>query len=78
METTTLSPVTDRWASCSIREFGPSGDRAHLVPAGALNSLCGFSATHPEIWRRDSRKPRCAACVEIENPVVVIPTDADA
>lgn len=54
-----------QWRSCSSREFGPSGDRRHLVQSGGLTTLCGYSATHPDIWRLDrmERKPKCEQCL---------------
>lgn len=56
-----------RWVACSEREFGPSGSLRHLARPGALSTLCGFSATYPEIWRGNTTKPKCAACERIEH-----------
>lgn len=56
-----------RWVACSAKEFGPVGYERHLIPVGKqLNTLCGCSATHPEIWRGNTRKPKCKRCMEIE------------
>jgi hypothetical protein len=54
------------WASCSIREFGPVGEQRHLVIKGQLTTVCGHTASHPEIWRRDTRKPKCKVCTKKE------------
>lgn len=53
-----------RWAACSITEFGPVGEQRHLVRKGDLTTFCGHSATHPEIWRANTRKPKCRTCDE--------------
>lgn len=52
-----------RWAACSAREFGPVGETRHVVTPGHLTSLCGATATHPDIWRANGTKPRCPECV---------------
>jgi hypothetical protein len=56
-----------RWASCSKREFGWRGQIRHVVRRGALDTLCGASASHSEIWRGDHRKPNCTECEKIAN-----------
>jgi len=63
-----LMRTTDepRWVACSAKEFGPSGVKRHLARRGALDTLCGFSATFPEIWRANTVKPKCPACERIE------------
>jgi len=55
---------TDHWASCSKREFGPVGDDRHIVRYDALTTVCGTTASHPSIWRGDTKKPRCKQCVK--------------
>ena len=59
-----------RWVACSIPEFGHVGEQRHLAPKGALTTYCGHSATHPDIWRRDSRKPKCPTCEAVETNVL--------
>lgn len=55
-----------RWAACSITEFGPVGEQRHLVLEGSLDTYCNHSATYPEIWRRNSKKPKCKTCEKVE------------
>ena len=62
----TRAPRPARWAACSAREFGPVGESAHLVRPGSLDTACGASASHPEIWRTNTTKPRCAECAKKE------------
>ncbi|KQP63031.1 hypothetical protein [Nocardioides sp. Leaf285] len=66
---TTTPPVLlgpDRWVSCSAREFGDHvGSTRHIARPGALTTVCGCTATYPEIWRADSRKPYCPSCVRL-------------
>lgn len=53
----------DHWAACSEREFGPIGAQRHLVRKGAMTTVCGATATHPDIWRGNSTKPCCSECL---------------
>lgn len=57
------TPPGHRWVSCSKAEFGPVGYVAHVIPVGGITTVCGATATFPEIWRGDSRKPECHVCV---------------
>jgi len=63
MTTTITLTGTDRWAACSAAEFGHIGNVRHIVPAGGLTTVCGASATYPDIWRGNTTKPPCEACV---------------
>lgn len=63
-----------RWVACSAREFGPIGHTRHLARSGSLDTACGASATHPEIWRSNTTKPKCADCGE-EGALMPEPTD---
>lgn len=53
----------DRWVACSATEFGHVGETRHIARPGALTTVCGCTATTPDIWRGNTRKPRCAQCV---------------
>ena len=66
-----------RWAACSVREFGPVGEKRHLVREGALTTVCGHSATHSDIWCADKRKPKCATCLPHETRLLP-PSSASA
>ena len=56
-----------RWVACSIREFDSSGLRRHLATPGALTTVCGYSASHPEVWRANTTKPKCPECAKRES-----------
>lgn len=49
-----------------MKEFGPPGFVRHLVRPGGIDTLCATSATHPDIWRGNTTKPKCKTCAEIE------------
>ncbi len=53
----------DVCASCGIREFGHVGEVRHIVRRGGLTTVCGCMASHPDVWRGNRTKPRCASCV---------------
>ena len=55
-------PYPYRWVACSMIEFGPVGQHRHLARKGALTTYCGHDATHPDIWRANTRKPKCPRC----------------
>lgn len=61
-----------RWAACSITEFGHVGEKRHLVPEGSLDTWCGHSATTPEIWRANTRKPKCTDCAKQETRLLAV------
>lgn len=58
-----------RWVACSITEFGHVGEERHLARKGALTTFCGHSATYANIWRRNTRKPKCRTCAAAEGAV---------
>ena len=52
-----------RWVSCS-RDASWSASRVrHLVRRGCDTTACGATATSPGIWRANSSKPKCQACI---------------
>lgn len=53
---------TDRWVSCGITEFGPIGEYRHIVAAGGITTVCGATASTPDVWRANRNKPRCPSC----------------
>lgn len=63
--------VTYKWVSCS-RETNYSFSReAHVVRSrddngfpGMVTTLCNATGSGEGVWRRDSKKPRCAECAE--------------
>lgn len=52
-----------KWATCSFEMQPVTNMHHHIVRKGGLNTLCGHSATHPEIWRANKRKPECQECL---------------
>jgi hypothetical protein len=57
-------PEGFRWAACSQRLSITAAAHRHAVRRGALDTVCGHSATHTDIWRANSTKPACPACTE--------------
>lgn len=53
-----------RWVACSVKDFGPVGERRHLIRGRGLTTLCGTTASHPEVWRGNTVKPVCKVCQE--------------
>jgi len=54
----------DRWVACSMQEFGDVGSVRHIVRGLGVTTACGCTASHADIWRGNTTKPRCASCVE--------------
>ena len=54
----------DRWVSVSVREIGPIGYHRHIVRKGGLTTVCGATASSPDVWRGNSSKPRWGKCVQ--------------
>lgn len=59
-----------RWVACSVAEFGHVGEQRHLARKGALTTYCGHSASYPDIWRGNTRKPKCTPCAEVEGRII--------
>ena len=58
--------ITDsryKWGTCGKDLSWTASQNRHIVRPGGLDTLCGNSASHPEIWRDDKRKPVCIVCV---------------
>lgn len=54
----------DIWVSCSVTEFPAAGRERHIIKRGHITTVCGTTASLPEIWRQNKAKPRCNTCVE--------------
>ena len=52
-----------RWASCSRDASWSASQDRHLVRRGHDTSACGATASVPAVWRKNSTKPKCQACV---------------
>jgi hypothetical protein len=37
----------------------------HLIVPGQVTTLCGHTASHPEVWRGNSVKPPCPICMNL-------------
>lgn len=59
-----------RWVACSITEFGHVGEKRHLGRKGSLTTYCGHSASVPDIWRRNTTKPKCRECEAVEARII--------
>lgn len=54
----------DRWVSCNAQEFPAVGWSRHVARQGALSTACSATANTPRVWRANTKKPACPACVE--------------
>lgn len=70
MTTSETQPPTDtpapdgyRWATCSQALSPVTSRNRHLVRRGSKDTACGHSATHVDIWRKNTSKPPCAPCL---------------
>lgn len=61
-------PPGYRWAACAARLSPTASAHRHAVRKGSLDTLCGHSATHSDIWRANSTRPACPACTERLTP----------
>lgn len=56
---------TLKWVSCSKESDEHTARHRHLL-RNVLDTLCNASASYPEVWRGNTRKPKCPICVKIE------------
>lgn len=52
-----------RWVSCSQEMSWSAAQYRHLAYRGSLDTFCGASASHADIWRGNTTKPACEACI---------------
>jgi hypothetical protein len=64
-----IDPSPYHWVACSEAVFGPVGRKRHLAKARSLTTVCGNTASVPSIWRKNTRKPKCATCEAAEGSV---------
>lgn len=62
-ETYRIIDPTYKWGTCGKDLSWSASQYRHIVRKGGLDTLCGNSASHAEIWRDDKRKPVCIVCV---------------
>lgn len=58
-------PEGYRWVSCAKEVNTTASAHRHLmlVGRGGLTTLCGSTASVPEVWRGNSRKEKCPQCL---------------
>jgi len=54
-----------RWVSCSKEMSWSASQYRHLNTKGSLHTVCGNTASHPEVWRGNSKKPTCPKCSQM-------------
>jgi hypothetical protein len=64
-----------RWVSCSKDLSWSASERRHLINRGGLTTVCGNTASHPEVWRTNSTKLNCERCMELGKDIVKYQTD---
>lgn len=55
------------WVSCDRYADHTTWRHQHLVEPGQLTTVCGCTASTPEVWERTSttrRRPKCPRCLE--------------
>jgi len=62
---TTTTPEGFRWAACTKYESETAARHRHLIRRGReqLTSLCGNTASSPDLWKYNSAKKPCPACL---------------
>lgn len=61
-----------KWVSCSREADWSTSQHRHLIidqkEEGTsfigLTTLCGATASHPEVWRRNKTKTDCPVCIQ--------------
>lgn len=54
------------WVSCSKEVNETVAEYRHLINYGLPTTLCGSTASHTDVWRRNSVKPVCPTCEKEE------------
>jgi hypothetical protein len=62
-----------RWVSCSQDADWATSQYRHLNIKGSLHTVCGCTASHPEVWRGNTTKPDCPECTKQVTPVLPEP-----
>lgn len=67
----TLAPTLregERWVSCARDSDYVTSRSRHVLTAGGVNTACGATGLGEGVWRGNTRKPPCAACVKARTP----------
>lgn len=59
-----------RWVSCSAEMSWSASRYRHLIEKGGLTTVCGNTASHPDVWRTNSSKLNCEECVKLGADIV--------
>lgn len=51
-----------RWVSCSKEASWSVAEARHLVRRGGITTVCGATASTPDVWRGNTTKPECRIC----------------
>jgi hypothetical protein len=52
------------WVSCAKSVSKTASESRHLIVPGSLTTLCGNTASHVDVWRRNRNKPACTYCAQ--------------
>lgn len=55
------------WVSCAKDVNETVAEDRHLINYGMPTTLCGATASHTDVWRRNNKKPECPRCKEMNN-----------
>lgn len=64
-----------RWVSCSEEMSWSASQSRHLIVKGGLTTVCGNTASHTDVWRTNSTKLNCEACMKQGKDIVAYQTD---
>jgi hypothetical protein len=56
-------PADQQWVTCTRYDDYMTSLARHIVRRGHLTTVCGASASVPDVWRPNTTKPRCTQCV---------------
>ena len=52
------------WVSCGKAVSETASQARHLIVPGSLTTLCGNTASHVDVWRKNRNKPECTYCAQ--------------
>jgi len=55
-----------RWVACGQDASYAASLHRHLIRGKVHTTLCGASASFPEVWRGNSTKPVCPECAKAQ------------
>jgi hypothetical protein len=54
-----------RWVACGRDTSWAASTQRHLIIPGHITTVCGHTASVPDVWRGNSTKPPCPTCERV-------------